>query len=432
VRILMLAQFYAPIVGGEERVVEEVAQGLSRRGHDVGVATLWQDGLARFEMDEQVRVHRLPSMGGPLHWRARDAARRHTPPAPDPMTVLGLRKVIARERPEIVHAHNWLGYAFVPLKRWSKARLVVSLHDCSLVCATKRFVNRGAVCSGPGPRKCLACATAHYGVRGAPIAAANWASGTAERRTVDMFLAVSESVARQVLDGNADLRCRVIPNFLPDRTDEERGRADPRLQALPDDFVLFVGDVVADKGAEVLLRAHALLDGAPPLVLVGRVGANTRASLPSNVLAVGPWPHDLVMEAWRRCLFGVVPSLCPETFGLVALEAMSAGRPVIASRIGGLPELVRDGQEGVLVEPGDVRSLAAAMHRLLGAGELRAQLGAAGRRRALGFTASSVIPRIEAAYRDVLASGQGGAIDRARSREPARSIAVSGADQWRP
>jgi glycosyltransferase involved in cell wall biosynthesis len=428
----MLAQFYAPIVGGEERVVEELAQGLARRGHDVSVATLRQNGLPRFEMNDLVRVHRLPSTGGPLRWLSRDGARRHAPPAPDPVTLLALRAVLGRERPEVVHAHNWLSYAFVPLKRWSSARLVVSLHDCSVVCATKRFVNRGAVCSGPGPRKCLACATVHYGVRGAPIAAANWASGTAERRAVDLFLAVSESVAGQVLRRIEGVPHRVIPNFLPDGISEERGRAEPRLEALPDEFLLFVGDVVQDKGAEALLRAHALLDGAPPLVLIGRNDTATLASLPNNVLAVGPWPHDLVMEAWRRCLIALVPSLCPETFGLVALEAMSAGRPVIASRIGGLPELVRDGQEGLLVEPGHVRSLAAAMQRLLADGELRARFGAAGRRRALDFTASSVIPRVEAAYRDVLASGPGVAAGRARSRDRARSIAGSGADQWRP
>jgi glycosyltransferase involved in cell wall biosynthesis len=432
VRILMLAQFYAPIVGGEERVVEELAQGLAQRGHDISVATLRQDGLPRFEMNDLVRVHRLPSTGGPLQWLSRDGARRHAPPAPDPVTLLALRAVVAREHPEIVHAHNWLGYAFVPLKRWSGARLVVSLHDCSLVCSTKRFVNHGAVCSGPGPRKCLACATAHYGLRGAPIAAANWASATAERRTVDLFLAVSQSVADQVLGRNGGAPYRVTPNFLPDGIGDARGRADPRLQALPDDFLLFVGDALPDKGTEVLLRAHALLDGAPPLVLIGRDAATARASLPSNVLAVGQWPNELVMEAWRRCLIALVPSLCPETFGLVALEAMSAGRPVIASRIGGLPELVRDGQEGLLVEPSDVRSLAAAMQRLLADGDLRAQLGAAGRRRALDFTASSVIPRVEAAYRDVLASAPGGAAGHALSRERARSIAGSGADQWRP
>jgi glycosyltransferase involved in cell wall biosynthesis len=433
VRILMLAQFYAPIIGGEERVVEELARGLADRGHEISVATLRQHGLPSLEVNDRVRVHRLPSTGGPLQWLSRDGDRRHAPPAPDPVTLLALRAVLARERPQIVHAHNWLGYAFVPLKRWSGARLVVSLHDCSLVCATKRFVNHAEACSGPGPRKCVACATAHYGVvRGAPIAAANWASGTAERRMVDLFLPVSQSVADQVLRQRGRVPHRVIPNFLRDGDGEAGGRADPRLQALPDRFVLFVGDALPDKGIDVALRAHALVDGAPPLVIIGREGATARASFSSNVLAVGPWPHDLVMEAWRRCLLALVPSLSPETFGLAALEAMAAGRPVIASRIGGLPELIRDGQEGVLVEPGDVSSLAAAIERLLADPELRARMGAAGRRRALDYTASSVVPRVEAAYRDVLASAADGAADRARRREVGRSIAASGADQWRP
>jgi glycosyltransferase involved in cell wall biosynthesis len=428
----MLAQFYAPIVGGEERVVEELATGLVRRGHDVGVATLRQDGLPAFETNERVRVHRLPSTGGPVHWRSMDGARRHAPPAPDPVTVLALRAVLARERPDIVHAHNWLSYAFVPLKRWSSARLVVSLHDYSLVCATKRFVNGGTVCSGPGPRKCLACATAHYGVRGAPIAGANWAMGAAQRRAVDLFLAVSESTATRLRRRTDGVPHRVIPNFLPDRIGEQGERADPRLHALPEKFLLFVGDVLPDKGAEVLLRAHARLDGAPPLVLIGRHGAMTHARLSSNTLAVGPWPHALVMEAWRRCLIAVVPSLGPETFGLVALEAMSAGRPVIASRVGGLPELVRDGHEGVLVHRGDVGSLAAAIQRLLDDPELRARMGAAGRRRALEYTASSVIPRVEAAYRDVLAPRPTAAPRDAHWRAHARSITGSGAEQWRP
>jgi glycosyltransferase involved in cell wall biosynthesis len=403
VRILMLAQFYAPIVGGEERIVQDLARGLTRRGHHVSVATLRQDGLAPFELDGQVRVHRIPSAGGPLRQLARDVARRHAPPAPDPVTLHALRAIVAREQPEIVHAHNWLAHSFLPLKRWSGARLLMSLHDYSLVCATKRLVHRGAVCSGPGARKCVGCATAHYGARGAPIAAANWAMYAAQRRSVDLFLAVSESVAAQVLRGK-DVPYRVIPNFLPDEVVNEGRAPDPRLDVLPTEYLLFVGDVVPDKGAEVLIRAHALVPGAPPLVLIGRVETATRRALPSNVVAVGPWPHELVMEAWRRCLIALVPSFLREPFGLVALEAMASGRPLIASRTGGLPELVGEGESGLLVEPGDVMSLAVAVQQLLGDPYLRARMAEAGKRRARAFTASSVIPRVEAAYRDVLAS----------------------------
>src|SRR5918995_818300 len=84
VRILMVTQFYAPIVGGEERIVEDLSSALVRRGHRVAVAALEQDGLAPFEEVDGVRVHRIESTLrhlGPL-FTERD--RRHAPPACDP------------------------------------------------------------------------------------------------------------------------------------------------------------------------------------------------------------------------------------------------------------------------------------------------------------------------------------------------------------
>ena len=67
--------------------------------------------------------------------------------------------------------------------------------------------------------------------------------------------------------------------------------------------------------------------------------------------AVGPQSHEVVLDAFRRCTVAVVPSLMHEAFGLVALEAMSAGRPVIASRIGGLPDIITDDVDGFSSSP---------------------------------------------------------------------------------
>jgi glycosyltransferase involved in cell wall biosynthesis len=77
---------------------------------------------------------------------------------------------------------------------------------------------------------------------------------------------------------------------------------------------------------------------------------------------------------------------------------MSAGVPVVASRVGGLPEAVVDGSTGLLVAPGDAGELAAAIDRLMSDGALRQRLGAAGRERVPQFTAPAVVPRFEAAY----------------------------------
>ena len=189
---------------------------------------------------------------------------------------------------------------------------------------------------------------------------------------------------------------RVIPNFLPAAANSTA--QEEKLAGLPRKFVLFVGDVSRDKGVGVLLEAHKLLEDPPPLVLIGRIvdpdvlepafGSERMASAAllaapiGNVRAVGPQPHEVVLDAFRRSTVTVVPSLMHEAFGLVALEAMSAGRPVIASNIGGLPDIISDGKNGILVEPGDVEALRAALARVLADSALRSRLRAAAKRRA--------------------------------------------------
>jgi glycosyltransferase involved in cell wall biosynthesis len=104
------------------------------------------------------------------------------------------------------------------------------------------------------------------------------------------------------------------------------------------------------------------------------------------------------MEAWRRSSIALAPSVWSEPFGIVVIEAMAMGRPVIASRIGGLIDIVKDGESGFLVPAGNSAALAQAMKRLLDDKSLRERLGQAARQRSQDFRASVVIPRIEAVY----------------------------------
>jgi glycosyltransferase involved in cell wall biosynthesis len=114
-----------------------------------------------------------------------------------------------------------------------------------------------------------------------------------------------------------------------------------------------------------------------------------------------------IQGAIERSAIVVVPSM-GEGFGMVALEAMERSRPVIAAAIGGLGELVRDGETGVLVPPAEVEPLTAAIELLAGDPELARRLGEAGRRRALShFLESRCTDRTELLYRARL--------DRARS-----------------
>jgi N-acetyl-alpha-D-glucosaminyl L-malate synthase BshA len=95
-----------------------------------------------------------------------------------------------------------------------------------------------------------------------------------------------------------------------------------------------------------------------------------------------------------------------ESFGLAALEAMACEVPVVATRVGGVPEVVADGETGLLFDPDDVEGMVAGCLRLLGDPELRRAMGAAGRRRAVEqFAAERIVPRYEAIYRRLAGKG---------------------------
>jgi glycosyltransferase involved in cell wall biosynthesis len=110
-------------------------------------------------------------------------------------------------------------------------------------------------------------------------------------------------------------------------------------------------------------------------------------------------------------MFGVAPSLVPETFGGVVVEAMAAQRAVIASSLGGPLDTIEHGETGLLVPPGDIAALTSAMQTLVDNPALRERMGITGRLRAERlFSTDVVIPQFEAFYRDVLAvSPPGGA-----------------------
>jgi glycosyltransferase involved in cell wall biosynthesis len=401
----MLAQFYAPIVGGEERMTQSLSAALVKRGHEVAVATLRQPGLAALEEIDGIRVHRMPGLAQRVGSLFSEPGRRHAPPAPDPETVLALRRVIARERPDVVHAHNWLAHAYLPLRRRSSAAYVLSLHDYSLRCATKRLMRRGAPCSGPALAKCAVCAGEHYGrAVGPPVAFLTMLSGAAQRRAADLLLPVSNDVARRCGLTDGRLPYEVVPNFRA--TNDATAEFDPALASrLPNEpFILFAGDITTDKGVGVLLDAHARMDTAAPLVVAGRPVEPHLLPMRDNVINLGLLRHDALLAAWRRAAIGVVPSIWPDPFPTVALEAMAAGTAVVVSRIGGLPEAVLDGESGLLVTPGDAGELAGAFDRLIRDPALRERLGAGARVRVEAFSAPAIVPRYEAAYERALAS----------------------------
>ena len=222
--------------------------------------------------------------------------------------------------------------------------------------------------------------------------------GAADRfvqRAANRHVAISAGLARY-LERTEGLRgpFAVVHYGIAAGADPSPPPAEPRLAA--------VGRLIPIKGFDVLLRAfEQARERVPALTLElagsGQLDAELRAAAPKGVTLLGRVaPATPVLE---RAAVVVVPSR-GEGFGMVALEAMERGRAVIASDVGGLPELVQAGENGLVVPAEDETALAEALVALATDPERTRQMGEAGRRRALEqFTEEAAADRIDAIYR---------------------------------
>jgi N-acetyl-alpha-D-glucosaminyl L-malate synthase BshA len=209
---------------------------------------------------------------------------------------------------------------------------------------------------------------------------------------------------RRNLELPSDFAIDVVPNFV------DTVRFAPAPVATPP-FLVHVSNFRPLKRVGDVVRVFARVrEGrATRLRLVGDGPDRAAAEALATELGVAGDVDFLgEREDLPALVAGAAAFLLPsetESFGLAALEALAAGVPVVASRVGGLPEVVRDGEDGFLHAAGDVGAMAASAARLVDDAALRARLGAAGRARAVAdFRAEPAVDRYEAIYRRVLSA----------------------------
>jgi glycosyltransferase involved in cell wall biosynthesis len=246
-----------------------------------------------------------------------------------------------------------------------------------------------------------------------------WWDGVTSLPAVDRVLVPSESARQRLtaipwMKGKIEVVPQGIDGVRPP-SQEERDAARVELGWPSQAFViLFLGRLNDSKGLDVLLHSFAKLIPDHPearLVLVGGGAEEEALRDLSNSLRVEPQVQfaGYVSEPARfldACDLLVLPSRW-ETFGFVLLEAMARGKPIVASRIGGIPEVVGD-EAGLLIPPDDGAALAKAIGTLAEDSDYRARLGEAGRMRAKSlFSLSVVHERIDRLFREVLARRRG-------------------------
>jgi phosphatidylinositol alpha-mannosyltransferase len=225
-------------------------------------------------------------------------------------------------------------------------------------------------------------------------------------RRIAVRIAVSERAAgfaRSRLGG----RFRVVPNG----TEVDRfSRAEP-ADLGPGRKLLFVGRLHERKGFPVAVAAFARLAAERSdvrLVVAGEGGQGSAIgalgpSVRARVAMLGSVPNEELPPIHAAADVLVAPSVGGESFGIVLVEAMAAGLPVVASRIAGYDEVVTDGVEGFLVPPRDPAALAEALARVLDDADLARAMGEAGRARARRYDWDVIADEIESIYREAIA-----------------------------
>ncbi len=299
----------------------------------------------------------------------------------------------------VVHAHNLqpgFGWRALAAARAEGARVVLHLHQYRLVCAIGVCYTRGADCTRCHGRRTLP--GIRLNCRGSAGEALAYGAALAlwQHRVVahaDAVIVPSVFARERLRELGAPLpweRVHVLPPPLPTLAEERsprRARSGPPRQAGAGAYALVVARLAPEKGVDVAIDACRRI--GMPLVVAGEgperdaLSARGRAS---DVRIAGRVAEEELARLRAGAAIAVVPSRSAETFGLAAAEAMAAGLPVAASRVGALPELV---EEEALAPAGDAAALAEAITRQLSDREA----GERGRERVRAMCAPAIVAR---------------------------------------
>lgn len=269
-----------------------------------------------------------------------------------------MRERIERFRPDVIHVHNTfplLSPSILHAAQGQRVPVVLTLHNFRLMCVQAMFLREGGVCEdclGGIPwrgvvRRCYRGSRTQSAVLATNLLVHRML-GT-YRSTVSRFVALNEFCKGKFIQGGLpEARIFIKPNFVD---------ADP-IQECERSGGLFVGRLSPEKGLSTLRDAVALLSGVSIDVL-GEGPERMTAEGAAGLRMLGSAPPEQVRAHMLRAAFLVMPSIWYENFPRTLVEAFGAGLPVLASRIGALAEIVKDGRTGLLFEPGSAEDLAA-------------------------------------------------------------------------
>lgn len=431
-KVLFFNELSDPRIGSSVRQMYSHAERLRELGHETAVVTCTQD-TERAKPGEVAQEEILGTLVFVIHsdypvrlraWVSLDNKRIREP----------LRRILEQWKPDVVHAHlihTHLGYGSLTAARQAGAAVVLTTHDVMTFCYQKLTCFHGGEEARGEKRdyaahwsKCIPCQRLRY------RPGRNGRIRAVLERDVDQLTTVSHEL-KTVLEANRIHVDRVVWNAVRPQTalpspEEIAGfRAVRGLTGVP--LIAIGGRLHEQKGVGKLLEMLALLRRDIPdvrLIVMGKrdvydrefADQARRLGVDEAVVPTGWLDGDELQQAYGAVDVFVTPSICFDTFGLVNLEAMEHGKPVVATTFGGSQEVVLDGVTGAIANPFDVAGFAARIAEFLENPRLREAAGEAGRRRVKEhFTIERLADEFLDVYEDALRTC-GSFVTRAQAR----------------
>lgn len=378
-KILYANKFFF-LNGGSETVMFQERGYMLKHGAEV-VDFSMQDKRNFESAYSEYFVSPVSYRSGPLIKRLRAAGSFiHSSEAVEKITELA-----EKTKPDVAHLHNiyhQLTPSIIPALKKLGVKVVVTLHDGKLICPAYLMLNNGKPCQDcQGTKFYLPftrnCQNSH--IQGALLSAeAYYHKWKKSYEQVDLFITPSRFLADAVKSRTGIERLKVLNNGI------EMAKYTPTWE--DENYILFLGRLSSEKGVPTLLKAHAAMnkEKQPQLVVVGTgpLEAELCKASPPNVTFTGYCSGEPLWNYIRKASCLVIPSEWYENCPMSSIEAMAMGKPVIGSRMGGIPEQVEDGVNGFLFEAGNVNELTTALEKLMASSDLRRQMGEAARKKA--------------------------------------------------
>jgi glycosyltransferase involved in cell wall biosynthesis len=303
-----------------------------------------------------------------------------------------LKKKLAEKPYDVVHIHNLyplISPAILPFITSqsrnlanSPPKIVMTIHNYRLLCPNGLFFTHGEIChrctGGVREFNCILRNCEKSFGKSAGYAARTWVARVRKLfvQNVDHYICLNRFQKNLLAEnGYPEQRISVIPNTTG-------MQEDPAGKPEPGNRLGFAGRVCFEKGAHILFRAAEKLPGLT-FLLAGPVDKDFIAQYPhpQNVILLGQQTMEQMAALYRNIRFLLVPSVWYEGFPMVTLEAMRYRLPVIAPRHAGFPEIIEDGVNGLLFNPGDAADLTLKITALRDDTDLCTKLGDAGHRK---------------------------------------------------